>query len=415
MESVSYSLIILLALLIVFSAFFSSSETAFSSVNKIRMKKYAEENRPGGKLALRISENFDQTISTILVGNNLVNIAGTTIAAKIFTDLFGESSGLVISTVVMTILVLIFGEILPKSYAKENAETYALKISGVLSFLIKVLSPVTFLFVRLKNWLSSLVTSKESEPSVTEEELKVMVEIGEEEGIIDQQEKELVHSALDFNDIIVGEVLTRRIDMVAIEVHASTEEIKSVFFKERFSRIPVYEGHIDNIIGILSEREFLSMLVKNESFQLKDLLREPMFVVESLRISTLLPELQKHKTHMAVVIDEFGGTEGLITMEDILEEIVGEIWDEHDEKKLLVKQIDNGSFIFSAEIGLDDFSQFVSIPLPDSNYHSLGGWIVEQFERIPTTGDQFEYSDVTIIIHKVEGHRIRSVQVVTDK
>lgn len=407
LETFPFFIMFLLVFLLLLSAFFSSAETAFSSANKIRLKNYADENRKGSKNALMISENFDKGLSTILVGNNVVNIGAATISGKLATDLFGAGTGMIINTVVMTSLVLVFGEILPKSYAKENAERFALKISGILSLLMKLLAPVTMIFTGLKKAISKVIKSNDHSPLVTEEELKVMVTLSEEEGVIDKKERELVHSALDFNDIVVGEILTPRIDMIAVEVKSKHEDILAMFLEERFSRVPVYKDHIDNIIGILSEREFLSNLVQNKTFQLKDILRKPMFVVESLKISSLLPELQKSKTHMAIVIDEFGGTEGLITMEDILEEIVGEIWDEHDEKISIMKQFDENTYQFSADFSLTDFCQLMNIPIPESSYHSLGGWVVEKMEKIPTVGEEIDYNGLTIIVHMMDGKRIR--------
>ncbi len=407
MDDIPFFIVGLLGVLLLLSAFFSSAETAFSSANRIRLKNYADENRKGSKNALMISENFDKGLSTILVGNNVVNIGAATISGKLATDLFGAGTGMLINTVVMTMLVLVFGEILPKSYAKENAEPLALKISGILAFLMKLFSPITIIFTSLKKAISKMMTTKEQSPSVTEEELKVMITISEEEGVIDEKERDLVYSALDFNDIVVGEILTPRIDMVAVEVNAPHEEILEIFLTERYSRVPVYSENTDNIIGILSEREFLAHLVQNKNFKVKDLLRKPKFVVESLKISSLLPELQKSKTHMAIVIDEFGGTEGLITMEDILEEIVGEIWDEHDEKISIMNQFDENTYQLSADFSLSDFSELMNVPEPESSYHSLGGWIVEKIERIPTVGEEVYYHNLTIVVHKMDGKRIR--------
>lgn len=409
METFPYIFILLLIILLFLSAFFSSAETAFSSVNKIRLKNYAEEGRKGSKKALMISNNFDKSLSTILVGNNVVNIAAATISAKLATDIFGAGTGMILNTVVMTSLVLVFGEILPKSYAKENAESFTLRISGVLAFLMNLLSPITFIFLVLKKSMSRIISSKGETPSVTEEELKVMIDISEEEGIIDKREKDLVHSALDFDEIGVGEILTHRIDMQAVDVDASHNDILNMFLSERFSRVPVYEQNIDNIIGILSEREFLANLVQNKTFNVRDLLRKPMFVVESLKISSLLPELQKNKTHMAIVIDEFGGTAGLITMEDILEEIVGEIWDEHDEKFSMMSKIDENTYQLSSDFSLDDFCDLMSVPVPESTYHSLGGWVVESLERIPVEGETYFYHDTQIIVEKMDGKRVRGL------
>lgn len=413
MDELPLGLLGILILLLALSAFFSSSETAFSSVNKIRLKNYVDEKRKGSKKALYITENFDKALSTILVGNNIVNIAAATISAKMANDMFGESTGMIVNTVVVTTLVLIFGEILPKSFAKENAETFSLAISGVLFSLMKVLSPITFFFVKLKEWVSKLVRNNNVYPSVTEEEIKVMVELSQEEGIIDEKERDLVHRSLEFNEIVVGEVLTPRIDMVAVDVDQSIDEIKEVFLEERYSRIPVYEGTSDNIIGILYERDFFSYLVENKEVNVEELLRLPLYVVESTKISTLLPDLQRTKVHMAIVIDEFGGTSGLITMEDILEELVGEIWDEHEEKVKTITKVDDTTFKFNAEISLDDFFRYLKIEHPGNSFKSLGGWLVHEMERIPEQGEKIYYQNLEITIDKIENRRIRKLTVHT--
>ncbi|WP_297990159.1 hemolysin family protein [Anoxybacillus sp.] len=411
MGDLPLSLIFLLISLIFLSAFFSASETAFSSVNKIRLKNYVDEKRRGSKKALYIAENFDRALSTILVGNNIVNIAAASISAKVATDLFGGNTGLVISTVGMTILILIFGEVLPKSLAKENAESFSLMISDVLYMLIQLFTPVTALLVMLKQFVSKLFGHRADTPSVTEEELKVMVDLSEEEGVIDNKEKELVHRSLDFNDILVGEIFTPRIDMVAVEVNQPIEEIRDIFLRERYSRVPVYEGDIDNVIGILSESDFFSQLVQGKEVNVRELLRTPLFVVESMRISTLLPELQKSKVHMAIVIDEFGGTSGLITLEDILEQIVGEIWDEHDEAVKTFQKINDYEYEFNAELPLDEFCDILGIEELESSSHTLGGWVFEMFERIPTVGESFEHESLTVTVRQVENRRIRKVLV----
>lgn len=409
---VPIGLIIFLGVLILLSAFFSSAETAFSSVNRIRLRNYVSEGRPGSKNALFISENFDDALSTILVGNNIVNIAAASISASVATDLFGASTGLIISTFGMTIVILIFGEILPKSIAKEHAEAYSLKISGILLLLIRLLKPINFLFSKLKAMVSKVFSKGgESTPSVTEEEIKVMVDISEEEGVINKNERELVHRSLDFNEILVGEVLTHRMDMITIEVNQPIEEIKQIFLTERFSRIPVYEENIDSIVGFLSEREFFAELVQQKEVNVRALLRQPMFVVKSMKVATLLPELQRTKSHMAIVVDEFGGTSGLITLEDILEELVGEIWDEHDEKINIMTKIDENTYEFDAQFELDDFAELFNVPIPDTNYHNLGGWIFETIESIPENGNTFDYENLRIIILEVETHRIRKIKV----
>jgi putative hemolysin len=403
--------IILLIILILLSAFFSSAETAFSSVNKIRLKNFVDEGKNGSKKAYMIAEDFDKALSTILVGNNIVNIAAASISAKVATDLFGGNTGLVISTVVMTILILIFGEIIPKSLAKENAENYSLSISGILYFLIKLLAPINYLFLKLKDLVSRFFSKNPDGPSVTEQEIKVMLDISEEEGVIDKEERELIHRSMDFDDTIAREILTPRIDIVAIEVNQPIEEIKEVFFEERFSRVPVYEEHIDNIIGILSEKEFYTHLLKYNDANIKELLREPHFVIESMKISSLLPQLQKDKVHMAIVLDEYGGTSGLITLEDVLEEIVGEIWDEQDEKIHSLTVVNESKYKFDAQFQLDDFAELMNINQPISAYHTVGGWVIENFDAIPAKGDSFQYENLNVIVDEVSNRRVRKITV----
>lgn len=411
LDEVPLSMLFLFCLLLLLSAFFSSAETAYSSANKIRLKSYADEGRKGAARALKITENFDQTLSTILVGNNLVNIAAATISAQLATEIFGASRGVFISTFVVTILVLIFGEILPKSLAKEFAEPLSLKFSWIIVVLVTISYPVTWGFIQLRKLVALLFRRKDVSPSITEEEIKVMVDLSEEEGVIDEKEKELVHRSLDFNDIDVREVLTPRTNMVAVALDEDIEEIKQVFFKERFSRIPVYDNSIDNIVGILSERDFLTELIRNKDVNIKGLLRKPLFVVESMKISALLPELQKNKVHMAIVLDEYGGTAGIITLEDILEELVGDIWDEHDEAIKLVKQLDSSTYLFYADYSIDDFARLAKVELPDTSYQTLGGWLVEEFQRIPAVGEEFEYENLTMQIADAGDRRIRKVKV----
>ncbi|MCA1062683.1 hemolysin family protein (plasmid) [Cytobacillus spongiae] len=411
MDDIPLNSLVLLGALILLSAFFSSAETAYSSVNKIRLMNFVSEGRRGSTKAHYIAENFDKALSTILVGNNIVNIAAASISAKLATDIFGGNTGLVISTFVMTLLILIFGEILPKSLAKENAETYSLTISGVLYFLIKILTPINFFFIKLKELVSKFFSKNHEMPSVTEEELKVMLDISEEEGVIDKEERELIHRSMDFDDILVTEVLTPRIDVKAVEVNQPIEEIKEMFFEERFSRIPVYEDHIDNVIGILSEKEFFTHLIKFGEVNVRELIREPMFIFESAKISSLLTKLQKNNVHMAIVVDEFGGTTGIITLEDILEEIVGEIWDEQDEKTHSMRKINEKEYTFDSQYQLDEFTELLDVPEPESSYHTVGGWVVESFEDLPSEGDSFDYENLKVSVEEVDNRRVRTIKV----
>lgn len=411
LDKLSLSLILILITLLAISAFFSSAETAFSSANKIRLKNYASKNQIGAKRAYYILQNFDHALSSILIGNNLVNVLAATIAGQVAASLFGQSKGVAISTIVMTILLLIFGEVLPKSLAKENAEKISLKISSILLIIMKLLLPFTWVLVKLKQFISARFTKTETMPSITEEELKQMVNISEEEGIIDMTEKQLVQNSLDFDEILVSEILTPRTNIVAIDVNLSIEEITTILLDQRYSRIPVYEENIDNIIGILSERDFYSSLIKESDFHIRDLIRKPILVMESTPISNVLAKLQKNRVQMAIVLDEFGGTAGLITLEDILEELVGEIWDEHDEKVQGIKQIDANIFELSGEFPLDEFARLLKIELPDSAYHTVGGWIFEIFQEIPAIGEVFTYEHLKIVISETTDRRIKKMKV----
>ena len=408
LDDLPLTMIGILFVFIILSAFFSSAETAFSSVNRIRIKNYADEKRRGAQKALWITENFDGALSTILIGNNIVNIASASISTKIATDLFGVQ-GVVYSTFFMTVLILIFGEILPKSVAKEFAEQYTLLIAPILVILIRLLTPLNWLFIRLKNWVKQKKNNK-TLPLITEDEIKVMVEMSEEEGVIDNHEAELVQRSLEFNDIYVREIQMPRMDMVTIDIAMTSKDILQLFMEERYSRIPVYEGNIDNIIGILSERDFLSQYIIDQDVKVRSLLREPYFIVPSMHISDLLPELQRQKNHMAIVVDEFGGTSGLITLEDILEELVGEIWDEHDEKTKMFVQITDNKYEFHAEIDLDEFAKILQIAEPESQSNSLGGWLYEKFQHIPKKGEQIQYKNIVLTILEVEARRIRKVE-----
>ncbi|WP_423905881.1 CNNM domain-containing protein, partial [Exiguobacterium marinum] len=330
--------------MILLSAFFSSSETALSSVNRVRMIRMSEDGDKRAKRVLSLVDNFDDTLSTILVGNNIVNIGSATVSTTIATTIFTGGTGLLVATFVTTILILIFGEILPKSLAKEFAEKYSLAISGILVFLVKILKPVTVVFTGLKNVTLRLIGMKDKEPSVTEEELKVLVDMGEEEGVLGETEAELVHSAFAFNDISVDDVLTPRIDILAVDIDDTLDEIKDTIFSGGHSRLPVYKDSIDNVIGVLSERDFLRSMMRDEVTDVRSLIRPVTFVSPQTKLIELLPILQQKQSHMAVVLDEFGGTAGLITLEDMLEELVGDIWDEHDESVVYLRRLREGVY-----------------------------------------------------------------------
>ncbi len=374
---------VLLVFLIAMSAFFSGTETAFATVNRIRMKNIAAAGNKKAEKVIRIAEEYDRALSAILIGNNIVNIASASIGTVIFTTWFG-SSGAGISTIVMTILVLMFGEILPKSYAKQHAEQLALKVVHLLDFFIKLFSPFIFLFLKL----TSLVSKKgEIPPSVTEQELKYIIEESENEGVLEQQESELVQSALDFDEITVEEVLTPRVDVVAVEEHENAETVKELFFEEGYSRLPVYSGSIDHVIGIVHNKDFMKAYIENKEVRLTDIMQDTVYVPPKKFISELMKELQRLKSHMAVVTDQYGGTIGIITLEDIIEELVGEIWDESDEEEVEFTQLSENCYQVSGDLDPEDFFDEIGYDYSEAEIeeisNSFAGWALETFERIP--------------------------------
>lgn len=412
MEDVPLSLLSALGALVVLSAFFSSAAAALSGLNKVRIRNLAEEDLPGSKMALQMAENIDHTLPAILSGNYLANVAAVGLSVKASMKVFGAGYGLAVSIFGMTAILLLFGEILPKAIVKEHAEAYAMRISWVLLPVVRILSPVAYLFGTVRNAAARVFSKgKPNAHSVTEEEIKVMVELSEEEGVIDKEEKELVHRSLEFNDITVGEVLTPRPDMIAVEAGMPSEKIKDVFLKERYSRIPVYDKDIDNIIGILSERDFFAQLLRHGEADVRSLLRKPKFVVKSMKISALLLEMQQSNVHMSIVIDEFGGTSGLITLEDILEQLVGDIWDEHDEVVSLITKLDERTYEVSPQVPLDDFAEEMGVRPIESAFHNLGGWIFGKLDRIPVVGDAFEYEHLRIAVAEVDKKRVKRIRV----
>lgn len=423
-------LLVLLILLIILSSFFSSSETAYSTANLIRLKNYAEEKRKGARKAVYIVEKFDLTLTTILVGNNFVNIAATTISAFIITStIINPTLANIVSTFLMTIIILIFGEIIPKQYAKENAEKFALRFSGIMYALIKGLYPITFLFLKLKNSLMRK-SNKEEMPFVTEDELESIIEVMEGQGVIDTDDAELFQNAITLNDKAVYDIMTPRVDMVAVEVKDDIETIKEVFFEHQFSRIPVFDTDKDRIVGILSERNFFTALLKNEEIDLYKLMSAPYFVSKSTRVDDLIREMQKLKKHFAVVSDEYGGTSGIVTMEDALEELVGEIYDEYDddeEDSQIIKSIQENEYLLNSEMEIDFLFETLNLgTIPDTSYATVGGLVYELCEALPEEGDEVHYHtsyeehdlekpvyieyDLVFTITKVESRRIREVK-----
>lgn len=393
LADISLGLVALMIILVIVSAFFSMSETVFSSVNPIRLKTMIEDGVGGSKKALWITEHFDKTITTILVGNNLANIALTTVSVAFFAKLLVNNPNIVevVNVLVITTIVLIFGEIIPKSFAKNNADTMALRLSAILYWLIYVLTPLTMVFLKIKSWL--IKENKEEKVSVTGDELETIIDTMEEEGSIDEDEAEMLQSVLDLSEKKVYDIMTPRVDMVGIYIDDDIDEIVKMFFEHQFSRLPVYEETRDNVIGILHERDLFTKIIKGQKVQIKKLMKEPMFVSKSMRVDTLIETLQRENSHMAIVSGEYGGTSGIVTMEDALEELVGEIYDEHDlVDDEFIQQIKDNKFGVNAEIELEDLFEDLKIGNPPSTqYNRLQGWLYEMFEDIPEVDEGYTY------------------------
>ena len=404
---------ILLVILIALSAFFSASETAYTTVNKIRLQNYVDAGSKKAKTALFIAENYDRTLTTILIGNNIVNIGASSIATLLFVKLFGPS-GAAISTAVMTILILIFGEVLPKSFAKESSEKFALAFSRPLRILMTVFWPVVFLFIQLKKVAKHISPIKEEEtPTVTEQELKFIVENIEDEGVLEKQESELVQHALEFDEKTVQEVLTPRVDMTTLDIEDDLQTNIGLVLTERFSRIPVCRGTSDRIIGILHTKDLLEALVRGDAIDLASMVQPAFFVYKTKKLSSLLADFKRNKTHVAIVTDDYGGTVGMVTMEDLLEELVGDIWDEDEEIIRDFVRIDSQHFLISGDLTIRELFDHLDLPFSnlESNHTSCGGWALEALGHIPQAGEAFQFKNMTLTIQEMDDQRVKKLSV----
>lgn len=415
MDSDSVRLIIVMAVLVVLSAFFSSAETAFSSLNQVKLKSMlSEEGKKTKRIkrALSLSEEYDVVLSTILIGNNLVNIACTAISTIVFTGIYGESLGTTLSTIIMTIVVLIFGEVTPKQIAKERAESYAILISPLVKFFIILFSPLS-LFFRGWSKLMNKIFGLGKVSAVTEEELKTYVNEAHTGGEIDENESKLIRSSIEFDDIDVIDILTPRIDVDAVDKYASFNEIEKVFKTSNRSRLPVYINDIDNIVGLIHHRDFENAKDRNLK-SLRTILKPVPSVSPDTKISKLLRIFQKNKTHLAVVIDEFGGTEGIVTLEDILEELVGEIWDEHDEVEVDFEKISDNEYIADGSASLEDFFEYFKINRVEDDVTTVNGFIMMLLDKIPETDDVAEFDNITARVLSVDGKRADKIKITVD-
>ncbi|WNY27489.1 hemolysin family protein [Methanolapillus ohkumae] len=404
---------LLLVVLLAFSAFFSSAETSFSSIHKIRFKTMAEEGNDKAKRVLKITDDYDKFISTVLIGNNLVNIAAATVAAIIFGQLFPEEIAAAVSTVVMTLLVLTFGEILPKSFAKANADSLAVKFVVPVEAISILLSPFVFVFAKMASFAGRSGKNEMKQPTVTEEELKYIIESIEEEGVIGELESELIQSAMDFDATEVQEVMVPRVDVVALNVDDSQEAIMKQIVEKGYSRMPVYENNIDSIIGVVHVRDVLIEWANARPASLRELMKPCKFVYKTMKIEPLLHEFSQSKTHFAVVVDDYGGTSGIVTMEDVLEELVGEIWDETDEIVNDIVKLEDGTYEVSGNCNIYDLLEHLDVDEKnfDCDYNTAGGWTLEVFERIPEVGESFDYKNLQVTILEVDDQRVTKLKI----
>ena len=398
-----------LVILVAFSAFFSASETAFSSLNQIRLKSRADDGDRTAARVLAMSEQYDKLLSTILIGNNIVNIAAASIGTIIFTKMLGAERGATVSTMVLTIVVLIFGEVTPKSLAKEMPETIATAVAPVLSLLMLALTPLTWLFSQWKRLLNHFVHSSESD-TITEGELMTMVSEAENDGELTDRESELIRSAIEFDDVEVEEILTPRVDVVAVADDISLEELAQTFAESGYSRLPVYHGTIDNIIGVVHEKDFYIARLKKAT-KIEDLVAPTLYTTGSTQISQLLRTLREQHHHMAVVVDEYGGTEGIITLEDILEELVGEIWDEHDEVTEDFRKQSDGSWLVSGSASVDDLFETLDLPEDeDIDSNTVNGLVQEKTCHLPKVGDHFSLGEYDGVVTRTARRRVTEVR-----
>ena len=399
---------IILLLLLFLAAYFAVCETAFASVSRIRLKTAADRGDRRAEKAILITEHFDRAISTLLIGTNIVHLAAAAYVTVLVTRRWGVDA-VTLSTVITTVVVFFAGEMLPKSIAKKYSERCCLGTAGSLCFFMRIFTPLSAVLTAIGNFAARL-TKGDSEVTVTEDELYDIIESMTDEGGLDEEQGELVTSALDFADVTVESILTARVDVTAVDVDWPPEKIMAVLLELRHSRVPVYEGSIDNIIGILQIRRFIkAYLADRRTLQLRALLDEPYFIHQSANIDELLSAMSSRKLNMAVVTDNYGGTLGIVTVEDILEELVGEIWDEEDVVEESCQRNADGSFSFDAEVDVEDAFEFMDYEDPDEfdfAHKLLGEWTYEQFELLPAVGDSFVYNGLRVTVQSIEHHRI---------
>lgn len=403
--------IIILIILIALSSFFSMSETALMSLSKIRLRHMVEEGVPGAKRVEKLTEDPNKLLGAILIGNNIVNIGASSLATILATNIFG-SSGVGIATGVMTILVLIFGEVTPKSIAKQKAEAVALKVARFIEFAVVIFKPFIYILTAISSLFIRLVgcDPNEAESFITEEELKTMVGVSEEEGVLENVEKEMIFNVFDFADQQVKDVMVQRVDIISIDEEATYDEVMSVIKSEQFSRIPVYNQTIDNIIGFLNVKDLAMVENPREDFNVKKYIREPFYTFEFKKIVELFKEMKKSRNHIAVVLDEYGGTVGIITIEDLIEEIVGDIEDEYDDYDKSVEVIKENEYVFDGSVRLHDISELIGVDVDSEEFDSIGGLMIGELGRMPEENEEVLIHNLKLVAEEIEKNRVKKVR-----
>lgn len=409
METSDILQLVILVLLLSASAFFSSAETALMTSNKLRIRNLAENGDKRAEKVLEITANTDKMLSAILIGNNIVNLSASALSTTLTLKLFG-SSLVGIATGILTFLILVFGEITPKNVASKNAENMALKYIGIISVLVIILTPVIYVVNKVAGIVISLfVKNNDDNNMVTEDELRAMVEVSHEDGVIEKEEKKMIVNVVDFGDTVAGDIMLPRVDMVMVSVESSYGEILKIFREERYTRIPVYEESPDNVIGILNVKDFL-LIEDKENFSVKEHLREPLYTYEYKKTSSLMVDMRKTGANIVIVLDEYGTTVGLITLEDMLEEIVGEIRDEFDaDEDEGITKISETEYLIDGSTNLDDVNDRIGLELSSEEYESIGGIIMEKLGRLPVEGEVITFDNIILTVKKMDHARIEKV------
>ncbi|AOR24789.1 HlyC/CorC family transporter [Clostridium taeniosporum] len=401
-----------LVILLMLSGFFSMSETALMSVNKIRLRHMVEEGVPGAKLVDKLTEDPNKLLGAILIGNNIVNIAASGLATMLATNIFG-AGGVGVATGVMTVLVLIFGEITPKSIAKQKSESVALKVSKPIKLTVIIFKPFVYIFTAISSFFIRILggNPKATEPFITEEELKTMVDVSEEEGVLEDVEKEMIFNVFDFADLQVKDVMVQRVDVTALDSESTYEDVLKIIKEEQFSRIPIYNQTIDDVIGILNVKDLLMIENPRQNFNMSQYIREPFYTFEFKKILELFKEMKKTRNHIAVVLDEYGGTVGIVTIEDLVEEIVGDIEDEYDEVNTSIEVIKDNEYIVDGSVRLHDVGDLIGIDMESDEFDSVGGFIIGELGRMPEENEEIKCDNIRFVVENIDKNRIKKVRI----